>query len=118
MPPPAEPAQPPTKIKVGNDTYNEDTVLSICGFVGLYIMTIMIGSFIISATGENLLTCFSSVVLCIGNIGIGLGGIGTDLTFSIYPDWTMGVFSFLMLVGRLELFTVYALFTKSFWTNR
>lgn len=107
-----------TKIKVGNDTYNEDTVLSICGFVGLYIMTIMIGSFIISATGENLLTCFSSVVLCIGNIGIGLGGIGTDLAFSIYPDWTMWVFSFLMLVGRLELFTVYALFTKSFWTNR
>ena len=104
-----------TKIKVGNDSYNEETVLSICGFVGMYFITIFIGSLVISLTGQDLLTCFSSVALCIGNIGIGLGGIGTNMSFSIFPNWTMWVFSFLMLVGRLELFTVYALFTRSFW---
>lgn len=104
-----------TKIKVGGDTFSEDTVLSICGFVGMYLITIFIGSLVISLTGQDLLTCFSSAALCIGNIGVGLGGIGTESTFAIFPDWTMWVFSFLMLVGRLELFTVYALFTRSFW---
>lgn len=104
-----------TKIKIGNDSYGEDTVLSICGFIGMYLITIFVGTLVISATEQSILTCFSSVALCIGNIGIGLGGIGTSMTFAIYPDWAQWVFSFLMLVGRLELFTVYALFTRSFW---
>ena len=59
--------------------------------------------------------CCPSCILTLGNIGIGLGGIGMDFSFSIYPDWALWVFSFLMLVGRLELFTVYALFSKEFW---
>ena len=104
-----------TKIKVGSDTFSEDTILSICGFVGMYLITIFVGALAISLTGQDLLTCFSSAALCVGNIGVGLGGIGTESTFAIYPDWVMWVFSFLMLVGRLELFTVYALFTRSFW---
>ena len=40
-----------------------------------------------------------------------------DFSFSIYPDWAMWIFSFLMLVGRLELFTVFALFTRDFWRS-
>ena len=102
-------------VKLGNIKVEPSTASSISGFVGVYLLTMLIGTTIIALTDLDFLTCFTSVVLCLGNIGIGLGGIGMSMTFDVFPDWALWVFSFLMLVGRLELFTVYALFTRSFW---
>ena len=102
-------------IKLGDDYYDKDTALSIGGFIGCYLTTFFVGCAIISLCDQSFLVTFTSVILCLGNIGIGLGGIGITSTFAIYPDWALWVFSFLMLVGRLELFTVYTIFTRSFW---
>ena len=102
-------------VRIGDDLYDNPTSLSIGGFIGCYFVTFFIGCAIISLCDQDFLTTFTSVILCLGNIGLGLGGIGIDFTFAVYPDWALWVFSFLMLVGRLELFTVYALFTRSFW---
>ncbi len=104
-------------IKIGDDTLSEQVVSSICGFIGLYFITFFVGATVVSLSGLDALTCLSSSILCLGNIGLGIGGIGTEFSFSVYPDWTLYTFSFLMLVGRLELFTVYALFTRDFWRN-
>ncbi len=104
-----------SNITIGDDSFDQDTLLSISGFVGLYLITMILGTILISLTNNPFDVCYSSVILTLGNIGVGFGGIGTNFTFSIYPDWALWVFSFLMLVGRLELFTVYALFTRSFW---
>lgn len=106
-----------TNIRIGDDVITDDTASSISGFIGLYIMTILIGTLVISLTDVDFIVAFSSVILCQGNIGIGFGGIGTRMTFVSYPDWSMWVFSFLMLVGRLELLTVYSLFTREFWSR-
>ena len=106
-----------SKIRIGDDTLSQDTVSGISGFIGMYLVTFAISSVLISLTGKDLITVLSSCILTLGNIGIGLGGIGMDFSFSIYPEWALWVFSFLMLVGRLELFTVYALFTKDFWRS-
>lgn len=104
-----------TKIKIGNDTISDDTVMSIAGFIGMYFITLLLGTVAVSFANFDVLTSFSSAALCLGNIGLGLGGIGTEMSFAVFPDWTQWVFSFLMLAGRLELFTVYALFSRSFW---
>ena len=102
-------------VKLGNVKIEPSTAHSIAGFVGVYLLTMLIGTAVIALTDQDFLTCFTSVILCLGNIGIGLGGIGMSMTFDIFPDWALWVFSFLMLVGRLELFTVYSIFTYSFW---
>ncbi len=104
-------------IKIGNDTYSAEVVSSICGFLGLYLITFFLGAVVISLSGQGVLLCLSSSILTLGNIGLGIGGIGTEYSFSIFPDWTLYFFSFLMLVGRLEIFTVYALFTRDFWQS-
>lgn len=104
-----------TNIKIGQDNIPQQIVYSIAGFTGMYILTMLVGTIIVSLSNFDIITCFTSTVLCLGNIGIGFGTIGTTTTFAIFPDWTLWVFSFLMMVGRLELFTVYALFTKNFW---
>lgn len=103
------------KTKVGGESVDSSVITSICGFIGAYLITLFLSTVVISLSGQDLLTCFSSCILTLGNIGIGLGGIGMDFTFSVYPEWCLWVFSFLMLVGRLELFTVYSLFSKKFW---
>lgn len=102
-------------VNLGNIKVEPSTAHSIAGFVGVYLLTMLIGTAVIALTDQDFLTCFTSVILCLGNIGIGLGGIGVSSTFDIFPDWALWVFSFLMLVGRLELFTVYSIFTRSFW---
>ena len=104
-----------TVLRLGDDTFSNDTLQAIAGFVGFYIMNAIIGTLVLSLTDVDFLAVHTSVLLTLGNIGIGLGGIGTDFTFAIYPEWALWCFSFLMLVGRLELFTVYSIFTRDFW---
>lgn len=103
------------KLKVGGENVEESVITSICGFIGTYLITLAFSTVIVSIAGQDLLTSFSSCILTLGNIGIGIGGIGMDFNFSVYPEWTLWIFSFLMLVGRLELFTVYSLFSRKFW---
>ena len=93
----------------------QDTLLSIAGFVGTYIMTGLFGMIAFSLSGCDFETSFSSSFLLLGNIGIGFGQVSPDGNFALFNNWLLTVGSFLMLVGRLELFTVYALFTKQFW---
>ena len=102
-------------VRVGDDLYDNQTSLAIGGFIGCYFVTFFMGCAIIALCDQDFIVTITSVILCLGNIGIGLGGIGMDFTFAVYPDWALWVFSFLMLVGRLELFTVYTLFSRSFW---
>ncbi len=106
-----------TNIKLGDDAISESTALSIAGFTGFYIMTAIIATCLVSLTDKPMIVCLSSVLLAIGNVGIGFGGIGTSFTFAEFNSLSLWLFSFLMLIGRLELFTVYSLFTKSFWKN-
>jgi len=59
----------------------------------------------------------SVVIASIGNIGLGIGKFGPAGGFSILPDAGKWMVTFLMLLGRLELFTVLALFTPAFWKS-
>lgn len=99
-----------------SDGIVEDSLIhSIFSFVAVYIITWLLGSIIISLTGHDLLTCLSATLLTLGNIGIGFGNIGPTGSFAMFPLWSKWVFSFLMMVGRLELFTVYVIFSRAFW---
>ncbi len=106
-----------TNVRIGDDTYNTDTCLSIAGFVCFYLITALIGTVIISLSDMDFVTCLTSVMQAIGNIGIAIGGMGVTTSFHDFAPPFQWVLSILMLVGRLELFTVFSLFTKKFWTK-
>lgn len=103
------------QLKDSDGIVSSDVIHSIFCFLGVYIITWLLGSVIIATTGVDLLTCLSSTILTLGNIGIGFGEVGPAGNFAFFPLWSKWVFSFLMLVGRLELFTVYVLFSRAFW---
>lgn len=88
------------------------TVLAF-GFV--YIGLIVIGWLIMMALGIGFSESFSIVISSIGNVGPGLGQCGPAYSWNALPDIAKWILSFLMLVGRLELFSVLLLFTPGFW---
>jgi len=103
--------------KVGDSTYSDTTMMEIAGFVGMYILTGLAGAVILTFSGVDINTAVAGSFLCIGNIGIGFGKIGPSGNFAFFPEWAKWFLSFLMLAGRLELFTVLSLFTADFWRS-
>ncbi|MFA6892531.1 MAG: potassium transporter TrkG, partial [Sphaerochaetaceae bacterium] len=104
--------------KVGDSIFTDKILMEIAGFVGMYIATGLIGSIVLALSGADFATAISGSFLCLGNIGIGFGKVGPTGNFAFFPSWTKWFLSFLMLAGRLELFTVYALFSPEFWRER
>ena len=102
-------------VSLGAEQIDDKTAFSIAGYIGCYFATLFAGAAVIGLTDMDFLTCFISVFLCLGNLGTGIGGLGSGFSYGAFPDWSLWVFSFLMLAGRLEFYTVYTLFTRTFW---
>jgi trk system potassium uptake protein TrkH len=85
------------------------------GFYLFYIFIFVITSVIYSITGLDLETSLTAAASAIGNIGPGLGSIGPSNNWDHLTDFAKWVTSFTMLMGRLEIFTVVVLFSRSFW---
>ena len=64
---------------------------------------------------EDIITACSAVVSSMSNVGPGFGSVGPMCSYAHLNDFAKLFLAFLMLVGRLEIFTVMVLFTKAFW---
>lgn len=64
---------------------------------------------------NDLATACSAVITCLSNVGPGFGDIGPMDNFSEFNDFAKIFLAILMMIGRLEIFTVMVLFTKAFW---
>ena len=102
-------------------TYNAeavsgDVVRSVIAFVFAYFVALFVIAVGLSAFGGDLPTSFAAAVSAIGNVGTGLERIiGTGEGLATMPDGAKWLLSLGMLLGRLELFTVLILFTRTFW---
>ena len=103
--------------KMGDPTPKEDGRLSLNPLHHLdFFGTLSLLSSVLAFAGYNLEIAFSSVVACITNSGPGLGAvIGPAGNYSSLSDFAKYDLSFTMLLGRLEIITVIAVFTRSFW---
>jgi len=102
-------------IKINGKSVPDDVLRNILSFSFIYIGLFIFGSLFLAMLGQDMITSVSAVAATLGNIGPGLGSVGPELTFSQIPQAGKVVLSFLMLMGRLELFTVILCFTPSFW---
>ncbi len=95
----------------------QTVINNVLAFAILYMIIIAVGTAIMSFTGLDLETAFGSVATCLGNIGPGIGDVGPASNFAEISTFGKWLLSFMMLLGRLELFTVIILFSKFFWRN-
>ena len=104
-----------TFIKLNGKTLPENTNTSILSFVVLYLFIFILGTIIVVITGVDPVTSAGSVATCMAGIGPGLGSVGPMSSFAHLPDITKLVLSLLMIIGRLEIITVFTIFTRTFW---
>jgi trk system potassium uptake protein TrkH len=102
-------------VKLNGKVVSESTNITIVSFVILYLFLFIVGTVIVTATGVDPVTSASSVATCMAGIGPGLGNVGPMSNFASMPEISKIVLSFLMIIGRLEIITVFALFSRSFW---
>lgn len=88
---------------------------NIMNFLLIYLSTFVVGSLAISILGYDLATSLGSVATCLGNVGPAIGKVGPVDNFAFFSPAAKVVLSFMMLLGRLELFTILILFTPFFW---
>jgi trk system potassium uptake protein TrkH len=102
-------------VRIGGQTVPREVVANIVGFFIMFVMIYVISVFIMSAMGLDMATSFGSVAAALGNIGPGLGSVGPTDNYAHIPTVGKWYLTFLMLSGRLELYTVLILLSPSFW---
>ncbi|MBC6365984.1 TrkH family potassium uptake protein [Algoriphagus sp. AK58] len=88
---------------------------NIMNFLLIYLITFVVGSLVISLMGYDFATSLGAVATCLGNVGPAIGEVGPVDNFAFFSPQAKLMLSFLMLLGRLELFTILILFTPFFW---
>lgn len=105
-------------VRMDGNTISTSTQATVLTFSCLYFLLIFIGWFVLMVMGLNFIEAYGVSVSSIGNVGPALGAFGPAYSWSAMPAAAKWFSSFLMLVGRLELFTILLMFTTSFWKKR
>jgi trk system potassium uptake protein len=102
-------------VRLNGKVLSESTNVAILSFVVLYLFLFLIGTILVVLTGVDPVTASSSVASCMAAIGPGLGTVGPSGNFAQMPETAKMVLSLLMIIGRLEIITVFTIFTRTFW---
>ena len=95
--------------------FSEEVRRGVLAFFTLYLMVFATGVLVMAAWGLDPMTAVASVAATLNIIGPGLGDVGASENFTAVPEGGRWVLSALMLIGRLEVFTVLVLLTPAFW---
>ncbi|SMO42783.1 TrkH family potassium uptake protein [Fodinibius sediminis] len=102
-------------IRIGNKTIDADIQRTVLSFFVLYLVIFGLGALVMATMGYNLESAIGASIACLGNIGPGWGAFGPTDNFAQIPYFGKWVLIVMMMVGRLELFTVLLIFTPAFW---
>lgn len=102
-------------VRVGDTVIHRDVLQGVLGFLVLLALLFFVSILALTSMGLDLVTAAGAVAACLGNVGPGLGSVGPIGNYGHLPDAAKWLLSFLMLTGRLEIYTVLMLFAPSYW---
>ncbi|MDR6301284.1 TrkH family potassium uptake protein [Mesonia maritima] len=105
-------------VRFNGKMIRENIVFNILGFFILYMLAFIIGAIVLAYLGLDFPTAIGGAASSLGNIGPAFGALSPVNNFDALPAPGKWWCAFLMLIGRLELFTVLILLTPFFWRNR
>lgn len=105
-------------IRVNQQTVSSSIVSSAILFFGFYLIIAFIGWTLLLFFGVGFSEGLATVLSSMGGVGPGIGAFGPAYSWNLLPDEAKWILSFLMLIGRLELFSVLLLFYPGFWRSR
>jgi len=104
-------------VRYNNRTVSQDIVFNIMAFFILYLLVFALGALVFGFLGLDYVTSLGGAASSLGNVGPAFGKLSPVHNFNSLPDLGKWWSAFLMLLGRLELFTVMILFTPYFWKS-
>lgn len=102
-------------IKLNQRNLNRDTISNVMAFMMFYICIIMVTVLVFCACGVGFDESIGTAVSAINNVGISIGQFGPSGTYVNFPAIGKWWMTFVMLIGRLEIFTILLLFTRALW---
>jgi trk system potassium uptake protein len=88
---------------------------AVLGFTFLYFVCVLTLTFALLLSGLDFISAFSAVIACINNMGPGLGSVGPSMNYASLTDFQTWTCTLAMTLGRLEIFPLLVLVTRSFW---
>lgn len=103
-------------VKVNNRTVPENVIASVTSFFLLYVLFFVISVLVILAVEDiSIMGALSSCAATLGNVGPGFEEVGATQNYNFFSGFSKIWLCFLMLLGRLEIFTILVIFTPMFW---
>ncbi|MEY4711729.1 MAG: putative rane component of transport system [Pseudomonadota bacterium] len=102
-------------VTLGGGIVPAGVIANVLAFMLIYGASTVGLTMLLLLSGLDLVTAFSAVIVCVNNIGPGLGLVGPASHFGVLTDFQLWTLSFAMLLGRLEFISVLVLFTLPFW---
>ena len=102
-------------VKLDGQVVDEGNLRSVHIFIGAYMLIMLLAVLLVSLDDFSMVTNFSAVASCIGNVGPGLEGVGPMSSYAAYSGFSKLVLSMCMIIGRLELLPVMVLFSANAW---
>ena len=102
-------------LRIGDRRVKKDILYPVAMFFFLYIGLVLVTTLVVAGSSPDLTTAFTTGLATVGNVGPGFGAIGPTQNYAFYPDAVKWWLSFAMLTGRLEVYSVLVLLTRTFW---
>jgi trk system potassium uptake protein TrkH len=102
-------------VRFNGQTLREQTTSNVMAFMFFYIVIIVLAVLVFCASGVAFDEAIGTAVSAIGNVGVSIGQVGPSGTSADYPTVAKWTATLVMLIGRLEIFTVLLLFSKALW---
>lgn len=102
-------------VTMGQVPIQASVIAAVMAYMLMYGATTVGMTMLLLLSGLDIVTAFSAIVATVNNIGPGLGQVGPASNFGVLTDYQIGVCTLAMLLGRLELLSVFVLFVPQFW---
>ncbi|MCF7811975.1 TrkH family potassium uptake protein [bacterium] len=104
-----------TAVRIENQMIQLEFADKAMFFIVFYLFIVITATLMITLTGVKVIEAFTGSVACMGNVGPGLGKVGSMGNYNSVPDTAKYILSAVMLIGRLEIFGLLLPLTPEFW---
>jgi trk system potassium uptake protein TrkH len=102
-------------VRLNNKAGRKDVVYGVSGFIFLYFVMAGAGSLVLAGAGLDFYSALNASLISIGNVGLGLGHLESAAAFQAFPAYVKWFLSFIMIAGRLELWTALVFLSRDYW---
>jgi trk system potassium uptake protein TrkH len=102
-------------VRLRDTVVENNVIFAVLAFMLMYGTTVIALTFLLTISGLDVISAFSAVVACINNTGPGLNQVGPATNYASLTDFETWICTVAMLLGRLEMMSVFVLFTPAFW---